>query len=284
MNKIKSGAGHMNRMAIPGMLEDMRDNILSGNDAEPIRRQFNLIYLLLEGTHDVHLGAEHRWLKSNDLVLVPENFVYASFNLKKCKGYYLHFKTELVQPLIGSTISDDFPFFDLEAERIVSITAQQSLILQRCFKDLIREYHHSSPEQEELLRSFTHILLLRIRTIYHPFAKKIKESATSGLNLANRFKHLVEKNFIQIRAVNKYAAMLNVTTKYLSEVVKRIMGKSPRAVIKDMLLLESKMLLASTEKSITEIAYILNFSDQAHFSHFIKQHTGYTPHELQKRR
>lgn len=284
MGNIKSYAGNMNGMAVSGLLEDMQDDLLSKNEVKPLRRQFNFIYLLLEGSHDVHLGADYRWLKSNDLVVVPENFVYASFNLKKCKGYYIHFKTEFIQPLLSRTISDDFSFFDLEAEHVINITERQSRLLQRCFKDLIREYHHFSPEQEAILRSFIHILLLRIKEIYHPFTKKMNKNATRGLTLANHFKHLVEKNFLQIRVVRQYAAMLNVTTKYLSEVVKRVMDKSPREVIKDMLLLESKMLLGSTDKTITEIAYMLNFSDQAHFSHFIKQHTGHTPHELQMKR
>lgn len=267
-----------------GHLEDLQNDQLLRNEVKPLRGQFNFIYLLLEGSSDFHLGTEYRRLKPNDLVIMPENFVYASFNLNRCKGYYIHFKTEFVHPLLSRTISDDFCFFDLEVEHIVNITLQQSALLQRCFKDIIREYHCLSPEQESLVRSFIHILLLRIRTIYHPFTKKMKDSAASSLNLANRFKHLVEKNFIQIREVRKYAAMLNITAKYLSEVVKRTMGKSPREIIKDMLLLESKMLLFSTDKNITEIAYMLNFSDQAHFSHFIKQHTGLTPHELQKRK
>lgn len=284
MGKIKSDAANRNGMAMPGLLEEMQNDLISKNEVGPLRRQFNFIFLLLEGSHDLHLGADYRRLKSNDLVVVPENFVYASFDLKKCKGYYIHFKTEFVQPLLSRTISDDFSYFDLEAEHIINITARQSRLLQRCFKDLIRESHHFSPEQEALLRSFIHILLIRIRAIYAPFTKKLKENEPRGLSLANRFKHLVEKNFIQIRAVNKYAEMLNITSKYLSEVVKRIMGKSPREVVKDVLLLESKMLLITTEKSITEIAYMLNFSDQAHFSHFIKQHTGRTPQELQKKR
>lgn len=50
-----------------------------------MRRQFNLIYLLLGGVHDVYLGAEYRWLKPNDLVIVPENMVYASSNIFDAK-------------------------------------------------------------------------------------------------------------------------------------------------------------------------------------------------------
>jgi AraC family transcriptional regulator, transcriptional activator of pobA len=49
-----------------------------------------------------------------------------------------------------------------------------------------------------------------------------------------------------------------------------------------MLLLEAKVQLRSTDKSISEIAYFLNFDDQPHFTHFIKKRTGFTPQELRK--
>lgn len=63
---------------------------------------------------------------------------------------------------------------------------------------------------------------------------------------------------------------LYITPKYLLEVIKEHTGKSPRDIINDMLLLEAKVLLGSTDKTATEITHTLCFDDQSHFSHFIK--------------
>ena len=71
--------------------------------------------------------------------------------------------------------------------------------------------------------------------------------------------------------------------KYLSEAVKENTGKTPKELINDVLVLESKVLLGSTDKTISEIAHHLQFQDQAHFSHFIRQQTGRTPTELRKK-
>ena len=60
-------------MVMPGTLEDKHKDIDPVKGIRALRRQFNLIYLLTEGEHDVMLGADYRWLKPNDLVIVPEN-------------------------------------------------------------------------------------------------------------------------------------------------------------------------------------------------------------------
>lgn len=86
-----------------------------------------------------------------------------------------------------------------------------------------------------------------------------------------------------MRSVQQYAQLLYITPKHLSEVIKTHTGKSPRDIINDMLLLEAKVLLGSTDKTVTEIAHTLCFEDQSHFSHFIKKHTGCTPLELRKK-
>jgi AraC-like DNA-binding protein len=108
------------------------------------------------------------------------------------------------------------------------------------------------------------------------------EVTSRNMKLSNRFKQLVDKNFLQIREIRAYADMLNITPQYLSEVVKSVSGKSPRKLVNEKLSMEAKMLLGSTDKSLSEIAYLLRFNDQAHFSHFIMTQTGYSPTQIRK--
>lgn len=278
-----SRAYDINMMVMPGTLEDKHKDVDPEKGIQALRRQFNLIYILLDGVHDVHLGADYRWLRPNDLVIVPENFLYASTNVRNCKGYCMHFKTEFIQPLLKRPLAEEFSFFDLQAEHIINVSPEESLLIQQSFIDIIAEYERFSAERDFLLRNYIHILLLRVRDIYRPHAKHIDESATRSMKITNQFKHLVEKNFIEHREVQYYAAQLHITPKYLSEVVKLNTGKSPRDIINEMLLLEAKVLLGSTDKTITEIAHQLQFQDQSHFSHFIKQQTSFTPLQLRKK-
>lgn len=273
----------INMMVMPGTLEDKHRNVDPEKGIRALRRQFNLVYLLLGGEHDVQLGAEERWLKPNDLVIVPEGTVYASRYIHRCQGYCIHFKTDFVQPLLRGPLASEFPCFDLEAEHIVNVNGEESALLQQAFRDIIAEHERFSHEKDHVLRNFIHILLLRIREIHKPHAQRMKEGATRGMEITNRFKHLVEKNFIEHREVSWYAGQLHITAQHLADVVKKTIGRTPRQVINDMLMLEARVLLGSTDLTITQVAQRLSFEDQAHFGHFIKQRSGFTPTELRQK-
>jgi AraC-like DNA-binding protein len=273
----------INMMVMPGTLEDKHKDVDPERGIPALRRQFNLIYLLEDGVHDVHLGADYRWLRPNDLVIVPENFLYASSNVRNCRGYCMHFKTEFIQPLLKRPFTEEFPFFDLQAEHIVNVSDGEADLIRQSFRDIIREYERFSPEKEYLLRSYIQILLLRVREIYRPRAHRIRENASRATQIAGEFRHLLEKNFRQRREVRDYARELHITPKYLCEAVKEATGKSPREIIRDLLLLESRALLASTGRTVAAIAQELGFEDPPHFTRFIRQHTGLTPVQLRKK-
>lgn len=273
----------INMSVMPGTLENKHKNVDPETGIPILRRRFNLVFLFLGGIHDLHLGAEYRWLKPNDLVIVPENMVCGSSNVRGCKGYCIHFKTEFLQPLLSSSLDSEFPFFNFETVHVINVSKEESQIIQKAFKDIITEYERFSYEKDYLLRNYTYILLLRIREIYRPYIKEVNENTNRAAKIAIQFKHLVEKNFLKKRSVKDYVCLLNVTAKHLSDVVKKTFGKSPHQIINDMLLLESKAQLVSTDKTITEIALDLNFTDQSHFNHFLKQHTGYSPAEYRKK-
>lgn len=273
----------INMMVMAGTLEDKHKNVDPAKGIPALRRVFNLIYLLKSGEHDVQLGAEERWLRPNDLVIVPENTVYASRYIHQCKGYCIHFRTDFIRPLLNGALATDFPYFDLEAEHIIPVGEEESELLAGAFRDIITEYGRFSHEKDHVLRNLIHILLLRVREVYRPHATHMKESATRAMELTNRFKHLVEQNFIEQRQVGWYAGKLGITPKHLGDVVKETIDRTPRQVIADVLLLEAKVLLRSTDLTISQVAQQLHFDDQAHFAHFIRQRSGLSPSELREK-
>lgn len=270
----------LDMMVMPGTLEDKHKNC---ETIPALRRQFNLIYLLLKGEHDVKLGAEHLQLSPNDLVIVPENMLYASDHIKNCKGYCIHFKTEFLQPQLARPLTEEFPFFHFDAPHIVNLSREESAVISEAFKNIIAEYERFSPEKDFLMRNFILILLLRVREIYRSKVKLLKQSTSRQEQLAVRFKQLVEQHFVEMRTVNEYAEMMHVSPKHLSEVVSKTFGRPPLQIIHDMLLLEAKALLRSTHHTVSEIALSLRFDDQSHFSHFIKKRTGLSPQSLREK-
>ena len=83
--------------------------------------------------------------------------------------------------------------------------------------------------------------------------------------------------------VRFYADLLNVSSRYLAQVTRRISGKSPKAIIDDYLIHEIELQLKSTDNTVQEIAYRFGFSSQAHFTKFFKKLKGVSPTEFRKR-
>ena len=82
--------------------------------------------------------------------------------------------------------------------------------------------------------------------------------------------------------VRFYADLLNVSSRYLAQVTRRISGKSPKAIIDDYLIHEIELQLKSTDNTVQEIAYRFGFSSQAHFTKFFKKQKGVSPTEFRK--
>ena len=59
--------------------------------------------------------------------------------------------------------------------------------------------------------------------------------------------------------VRFYADLLNVSSRYLAQVTRRISGKSPKAIIDDYLIHEIELQLKSTDNTVQEIAYKFGF-------------------------
>ncbi len=91
-----------------------------------------------------------------------------------------------------------------------------------------------------------------------------------------KFRKILKDHFGEIKKVNEYAKMMNVSEKSLNVLVKKQTGKSASDIIYDQITMEAKRLL-NTGISVKETAFALNFDDPAHFSKFFKTQTGISP-------
>ena len=100
--------------------------------------------------------------------------------------------------------------------------------------------------------------------------------------LYNELLDAIVEHHRQASDVRFYADLLNVSSRYLAQVTRRISGKSPKAIIDDYLMHEIELQLKSTDSTVQEIAYRLGFSSQAHFTKFFKKLKGISPTEYRK--
>jgi AraC-like DNA-binding protein len=103
--------------------------------------------------------------------------------------------------------------------------------------------------------------------IVEPFAK----------NQVVQFIQLLNKHFKEESALQFYADQMNLTQDQLSQVCKKGIGWTPKAIMQEKLLREAKRLLLFDSMSVKEISYELGFTEPTNFVKFFQQHTNLSP-------
>jgi AraC-like DNA-binding protein len=91
---------------------------------------------------------------------------------------------------------------------------------------------------------------------------------------------LIEQHFRTERKASFYAKKLHISTRTLTDILKRKLNTTATRLIHQRLLLEAKHVLSQQEKSIKTIAFDLHFEEPGHFSRFFKKATGFTPEQF----
>lgn len=115
---------------------------------------------------------------------------------------------------------------------------------------------------------------------------RVQQSGTKPLGRADAifagFIQLLEQNFRTERRVSWYARQLNITPKYMSEVVKQISQRTSNEWIDSYVILEIRVLLKNTTKSIKEITEELHFPNQSFLGKYFKERMGVNPSEYRR--
>lgn len=98
--------------------------------------------------------------------------------------------------------------------------------------------------------------------------------------LFNRFMMLLERDYKISRDVNYYAEKMNISSKYLTNIVSQVTGYTPKTIIDQYVILQLKMHLKRTTQSIKEMAWEFHFADVSFFCRYFKKHTGLTPQQI----
>lgn len=98
--------------------------------------------------------------------------------------------------------------------------------------------------------------------------------------LFNRFMMLLERDYKISRDVNYYAAQMNISSKYLTNIVNLVTGHTPKTIIDQYVILQLKLHLKRSTQSIKEMAWEFHFADVSFFCRYFKKHTGLTPQQI----
>lgn len=131
-----------------------------------------------------------------------------------------------------------------------------------------------NPNRLEILQLLTKAFFLGLGYFLHEINQK---SNSRNEELTASFIKLVELNYTVHRELGFYGEKLNVTTKHLSRVVKEVSGKSAMRWIEKYVILDAISQLLSSNTSVKEIAYYLNFPSQSCFGKYFNRVVGMSP-------
>lgn len=139
-----------------------------------------------------------------------------------------------------------------------------------------KEYEHSSSSNNSavIIRSLLNIMLLRLSELID---SKSPRSLKTDSVFIHELSRLIDSYFVKEHHVAFYASAFNVTEKHLNDICNRHLNCSLKKILKDRLMQEARKLILSTQLSVSEISYKLNFDDNSYFTKVFKKETGLTP-------
>lgn len=142
------------------------------------------------------------------------------------------------------------------------------------------ELKMSEPEYDILKNHLHNFLLLAEREKRKQGYAEIKKGPDLDYTLL--FRDILEKKFKSVKNVSAYSDLLNVSDKRLSNATSKVLGKTPKEMIDERVLLEAKRLLVHGNQSIKEIGFQLGFEEPTNFIKYFRKHTEKTPVEFRE--
>jgi AraC-like DNA-binding protein len=144
--------------------------------------------------------------------------------------------------------------------------------------DLITNEQKRTDRSQMITQSLLHILLAQVQRCID--IETEKPVSKKYLILFKQFKILLDKHFAENKTTSYFAQQLHITAHHLNLITKEVTGKTASEVIRARSILEAKRLLTFTDKTVSEIAFELNYTDSSYFAKTFKSETNVSPMEF----
>lgn len=244
----------------------------------PFRSYFYGIGLVYEGERSLRIGIEDYQLKAKDLLVIGPSIIrHWLDNHWDLKHTALFFTSDIFQTPINATFLNESRVFRAGIQHVISLSDTDFGFFDTIFQNI--NNHQKSPK---IVAPLIMAVIEKIESLYIDNQLDSKKNSRKQ-QLAKAFCSLINTHYLENRDVLFYADKLNITPKYLSEVIKEQTGKSPKNLIEQLLMQEAKSLLKQTEMNIKEISYWLGFDDPSYFTKAFKASEQMTPFEYRNK-
>jgi len=203
-----------------------------------------------------------------------------SLDISELSGWMLVFHPDLLTKFPLGKKMADYGFFSYAVHEALHLSEREEQTLDTVLQSIRREYEHPIDTfSQDVIVSQLEVLLTYANRFYH---RQFITRRTVTNDLLTRFETALTGYFAQdaglpLPTVHFFADQLNVSSAYLSDMLRSLTGQNTQQHIHQALIEKAKRLLLTTSLSINETAFQLGFEYPQYFTRLFKSKTGQTP-------
>ena len=204
--------------------------------------------------------------------------------VKDSKGWALIFHPDLIRKSTLGERIDSYSFFNYEVNEALHLSEEELVTLEDLLGKIVQEYSRYTDKHSQHLIIANIELFLDYCTRFYD--RQFYSRANLNSDIVSKFERLLKEYFNNgkvvengIPTVSYCAKALNLSTNYLSDLLKKETGKTAQEHIHLFILEKAKNKLLNSNDSVSDIAYDLGFEYPQHFSQLFKSKTGISPKE-----
>ena len=234
-------------------------------------------------TGKIKYGQNYYDFDEGGLSFVSPNQVISSAEEEKdYSGYTLLFHPDFIRNYQLDTKIKNFGFFSYSVNEALFLSDKEKQIIFSVFENIKDELNSNLDDfSQDVVVSHIDVLLNYSNRFYK--RQFITRKAVNH-DLLTQLEKILNAYFEQEEAFQKglptvefLAGQLNVSPRYLSDLLRSLTGQNAQQHIHEKLIEKAKEYLTATNLSVSEIAYQLGFEQPQSFNRLFKKKTNLTP-------
>ena len=230
---------------------------------------FTELFYVIDGKGEFNIQGQRFPVKANDFVIINPQVEHTELSSPDEPLEYIVLGINGLSFSNLTPVSEGghpFSFFNLRDE-------QKDIL--RYLNAMVQEATSQSMSYELVCHNLLEILLIKILRHQHFDLEVSKQSkATKDISF---IKHYLETYYHESIQLEDLASMTHLSRFYISHSFKKEIGMSPMEYLIDIRIKESKILLRTTNYSISQVADIVGFTTPTYFSKQFRKSTGISP-------
>lgn len=237
-----------------------------------------IFFLLQNGSGSLKVDSQDIIITGKELYYILPSQVHYRIKVETAEGWFLAVDTSLILPDLRDVIAGR-PGVQLPCKLTHHEFQQYATLLNLLHKEFVER--QDDKYYLTIIHSLVQSFLAMAASTYNK-VETVVNTHTRSAELTHQFRELLKAHAYTIKSPSSYASMLNVSSGYLNEAVKKVTGSTVSYWIGQELFSEAKRLLNYTDADIKQIAHELGYDDDAYFIRLFRKMSGVSPLKYRK--